>query len=91
MRPWWRTEQNGLNPSIRRIVGVRSFTQTSFWNAYRHLPEHVQQQAREYRGAVRYNHAMHTDPGHVVFFSTGIILRQVWRYFHRRATSALGR
>ena len=26
---------------------MRSFTLTSFWDAYRHLPEHVQQQARE--------------------------------------------
>ncbi|MCY3669384.1 MAG: hypothetical protein OXH81_27335 [Gemmatimonadetes bacterium] len=26
---------------------MRSFTLTSFWDAYRHLPEHVQRQARE--------------------------------------------
>ncbi|MDP6038932.1 MAG: hypothetical protein QGG64_10305 [Candidatus Latescibacteria bacterium] len=26
---------------------MRSFTQPSFWDAYRHLPEHIQRQARQ--------------------------------------------
>ena len=37
---------------------MRSFTQRSFWEAYRRLPQHVQRQARE---AYRY---FENDPNH---------------------------
>lgn len=47
MRRCQSTAQGGPCPWIWKNSNLRSFTQKSFWDAYRNLPDHIQKQARE--------------------------------------------